>query len=126
MERGLSRLPTMEQRALYKLTSVEKLAEYGATLGHSASSRRHYGVSDEFEEDLRSRAFASRSARRQLSIASQVANRPESDPMMCDWEDRRRSNDEELQKLRTMVSGARLAANRGTGYYSERKYKMSG
>mmetsp|Transcript_5365 Transcript_5365/g.14918 ORF Transcript_5365/g.14918 Transcript_5365/m.14918 type:complete len:342 (+) Transcript_5365:160-1185(+) len=48
------------------------------------------------------------------------------DPLMREWEASRRMSDPESVTLRRMASGARLMAQKGTGYYSEQKYKMTG
>lgn len=131
MDRGLSRAPTMEQRALAKVCSSDRKSEIGMSLTsvktfEKMMSSRHWAQPNEFDEDLRQRAMSSRAMKKQLSMASQAANNPSMDPLNQAWEDRRRSQDEELQQFRSMVSGARLAGERGTGFYSERKYKMTG
>ena len=55
-----------------------------------------------------------------------AANNQMHDPLMREWETSRRLSDEGSKELRKIASGARLMAQKGTGYYSEAKYKMSG
>lgn len=131
MERGMARQPTMEQRALAKLTTKERAATLGYSLtdvqalGRMMSSR-HWAQPDEFDEANRRNSLNSRSVKKQLMLANQAANNPKADPLMNAWEDRRRSTDAEMMEMRKDVGGARLASKRGTGFYSEQKYKMTG
>ena len=121
----------MEQRALAKLTTKERATTLGYSLtdvqalGRMMSSR-HWAQPDEFDEAHRKEQLSSRSVKKQLMLANQAAINPKADPLMNAWEDRRRSNDTELMQLRKEVGGARMASTRGTGFYSEQKYKMSG
>ena len=131
MERGLARQPTMEQRALARLSTKERLNTLGYSLDDVQSlgrmmSSRHWAQPDEFDEANRKDALNSHAMKKQLSLASIAANNPKADPLLNAWEDRRRSNDAGLAEMRKQVGGAREASTRGTGHYSEQKYKMSG